>query len=47
MKKLEITVPEGKIAEWVNGVLTLVNEKDMEQKMKYNQNRERLHGKKY
>ena len=29
MKKLEITVPEGKKAEWVNGVLTLVDEKDM------------------
>ena len=29
MKKLEITVPEGKIAERVNGVLTLVDEKDM------------------
>ena len=29
MKKLEITVPEGKKAEWVNGVLTLIDEKDM------------------
>lgn len=29
MKKLEITVPEGKKAEWVNGVLTLVDEKDV------------------
>ena len=29
LKKLEITVPEGKIAEWVNGVLTLVDEKDV------------------
>ena len=29
MKKLEITVPEGKKAEWVNGVLTLVDEKDL------------------
>ena len=29
MKKLEITVPEGKIAEWVNGVLTLIDEKGM------------------
>lgn len=29
MNKLEITVPEGKIAELVNGVLTLVDEKDM------------------
>ena len=29
MKKLEITVPEGKKAEWVNGVLTLIDEKDV------------------
>ena len=29
MKKLEITVPEGKKAEWLNGVLTLVDERDM------------------
>ena len=29
MKKLEITVPEGKKAEWVNEVLTLVDEKDV------------------
>ena len=29
MKKLEITVSEGKKAEWVNEVLTLVDEKDV------------------
>ncbi len=28
MKKLTIEVPDGKKAEWVNGVLTLVDEKD-------------------
>lgn len=27
MKKIEIEIPEGKRAEWVNGVLTLVDEK--------------------
>ena len=26
MKKIEIEVPEGKKAEWVNGVLTLVDD---------------------
>ena len=27
MRKLEIEIPDGKIAKWVNGVLTLVDEK--------------------
>lgn len=27
MKKIEIEIPEGKKAEWVNRVLTLVDEK--------------------
>ena len=27
MKKIEIEIPEGKKAEWVDGVLTLVDEK--------------------
>lgn len=27
MKKIEIEVPDGKVAKWVNGVLTLVDEK--------------------
>lgn len=27
MKKIEIEIPDGKRAEWVNGVLTLVDDK--------------------
>ena len=27
MRKLEIEIPDGKVAKWVNGVLTLVDEK--------------------
>ena len=27
MRKVEIEIPDGKIAKWVNGVLTLVDEK--------------------
>ena len=27
MKKIEIEIPDGKVAKWVNGVLTLVDEK--------------------
>ena len=28
MKEIKIQIPDGKSAEWVNGVLTLINEKD-------------------
>lgn len=27
MKKIEIEIPDGKVAKWVSGVLTLVDEK--------------------
>ena len=27
MRKVEIEIPNGKMAKWVNGVLTLVDEK--------------------
>ena len=30
MKKIEIEIPDGKRAEWVNGVLTLVDEKSLD-----------------
>lgn len=30
MKKIEIEIPEGKCAKWINGVLTLVDEKSQD-----------------
>lgn len=30
MKKIEIEIPEGKRAEWINGVLTLVDEPEVD-----------------
>lgn len=36
MKKVEIEIPEGKKVEWVNGVLTLVDDKpeDIKERIK-------------
>ena len=34
MKKIEIEIPEGKCAKWVNGVLTLVDNKDITERIK-------------
>ena len=34
MKKIEIEIPEGKDAQWVNGVLTLVDEQDVTERIK-------------
>lgn len=34
MKKIEIEVPEGKTAKWVNGVLTLIDEKPKNERSK-------------
>ena len=34
MKKIEIEIPEGKDAQWVTGVLTLVDEQDVTERIK-------------
>ena len=34
MKKIEIEIPDGKVAKWVNGVLTLVDNKDITERIK-------------
>ena len=33
MRRLEIEIPDGKMAQWVNGVLTLVDDKKQQNVM--------------
>ena len=33
MKKIEIEIPDGKCAEWINGVLTLVDESKVDNRL--------------